>query len=76
MPDPTHASQYAERLMTAGQAVALVPSGARVVMGLGVSQPPALLKALADRAEAGEVEDLKTLHLILCLRLRRPDLFG
>lgn len=34
------------------------------------------LSDLARMAEAGEVEDLKTLHLILCLRLRRPDLFG
>ena len=64
MPDPAHAAFYAERLMTAGQAVALIPSGARVVMGLGVSQPPALLKALADRAEAGEVEGINLYYLL------------
>jgi itaconate CoA-transferase len=64
MPDPAHASLYAERLMTAGRAAALIPSGARVVMGLGVSQPPALLKALADRAEAGEVEGINLYYLL------------
>lgn len=33
-------------------------------MGLGVSQPPALLKALAQRAERGEVEDLNLYYLL------------
>ena len=33
------------------------------------------LATLADMADAGELADLKTLALILHLRLRRPDLF-
>ena len=28
-------------------------------MGMAMSEPPALLKALADRAAAGQVDDLK-----------------
>lgn len=46
---------YRSRLRTAREAVCLIPDGARVVMGLGVSQPPALLGALADRARAGDI---------------------
>jgi len=34
------------------------------------------LAALARQADAGEVRDMKTLALILTLRLRRPELFG
>lgn len=55
---------YAERLMTAAAAAALIPSGAKVAMGLGASQPPAILKAIADRAEAGEVDDLRLYYLL------------
>ena len=59
-----HAALYAERLKTPDQAAALIRSGARIAMGLGVSQPPALLKALAQRAERGEVEDLNLYYLL------------
>ena len=55
---------YAARRMTAAEAVALIPSGARVAMGLGVSQPPAILKALADRAEAREVKGIRLYYLL------------
>jgi itaconate CoA-transferase len=57
-------ADYAARLMTAAEAVALIPSGARIAMALGVGQPPALLKALADRAEAGQVDDLRLYYLL------------
>ena len=59
-----HAALYAERLMTADQAAALVRSSAKAAMGLGVSQPPALLKALAERAERGEVENVNLYYLL------------
>lgn len=55
---------YRSRIMTAEQAVTLIPSGAKVAMGLGVSQPPALLRALADRAAAGAVSDLRLYYLL------------
>ena len=44
----TAARLYAERLKTPDQAAALIVSGAKVAMGLGVSQPPALLRALGS----------------------------
>src|SRR5690606_22151230 len=59
-----YAIQYAERLMSPAEAAALIPSGARVAMALGVGQPPALLKALADRAEAREVGDINIYYLL------------
>lgn len=55
---------YAARRMSAADAVALIPSGAKVAMGLGVSQPPAILKALADRTEAGQVDDIRLYYLL------------
>ena len=59
-----YAIQYAERLMSPAAAAALIPSGSRVAMALGVAQPPALLKALADRAEANEVGDVNIYYLL------------
>jgi itaconate CoA-transferase len=55
---------YRARLVPAAQAVAMIPSGARIVMGLGVSQPPALLRALADRAEAGQLSSIRLYYLL------------
>ena len=60
----TYAEQYAERLMSPAAAAALIPSGARLAMALGVAQPPALLKALADRAEANAVGDVNIYYLL------------
>lgn len=40
-------------------AVAGIPSGAHVAMGMAVAEPPALLTALAARVEAGSLRDLK-----------------
>jgi itaconate CoA-transferase len=51
--------EYRSRLTTAAAAVAQVPSGANIAMGMAAAEPPALLKALADRVEAGSLADLK-----------------
>ncbi|WP_292052325.1 MULTISPECIES: acetyl-CoA hydrolase/transferase family protein [unclassified Brevundimonas] len=59
-----YAAEYSKRLTTAPEAAALIPSGAKVAMGLGVSQPPALLAALAARAEAGDVADVNIYYLL------------
>ncbi len=58
------AGQYAERLTSAEKAAGLIENGSKVAMGLGVSQPPALLKALADRAEAGQIADVNIYYLL------------
>jgi itaconate CoA-transferase len=52
-------SLYAAKLTTPEKAVAAIPSGSRLSMGMFAAQPPALLKALADRAAAGGVDDLR-----------------
>jgi itaconate CoA-transferase len=51
-------SLYRSKLTTPDQAMVAIPSGSRLSMGMAMAEPPALLKALANRAEAGGIEDL------------------
>ena len=53
---------YQSKLTTPEQAVATIPSGSRLSMGMFAAEPPALLKALADRAAAGAVGDLRVYY--------------
>lgn len=55
---------FAERRMSAAEAAALIASGSRLAMGLGISQPPALMAALADRALAGQIEDVNLYYML------------
>jgi itaconate CoA-transferase len=55
-------SLYQSKLTAPDQAVAAIPSGSKLSMGMGMAEPPALLKALADRAEAGGIEELKVYY--------------
>jgi itaconate CoA-transferase len=50
---------YQSKRTTPQNAVATIPSGSRLSMGMAMTEPPALLGALADRAAAGLVGDLK-----------------
>lgn len=50
-------SHYAAKRMSADQAVALIPDGAKIATGLAVSFPPALGNALADRVREGALRD-------------------
>ena len=50
---------YRSKLITPAEAVSVIPSGSKLSMGMYAAEPPALLKALADRAAAGEINDLK-----------------
>jgi itaconate CoA-transferase len=52
-------SLYESKLTTPADAVGRIASGATLSMGMAMTEPPALLKALADRAAAGKVDDLK-----------------
>ena len=52
-------SLYRSKLTTPADAVGRIASGATLSMGMAMNEPPALLKALADRAAAGTVNDLK-----------------
>ena len=50
---------YKSKLTTPEVAVGRIASGITLSMGMAMTEPPALLKALADRASAGKVDDLK-----------------
>jgi itaconate CoA-transferase len=53
---------YQSKLTTPDQAVASIPSGSKLSMGMAMAEPPALLKALADRAEAGRIAELEVYY--------------
>jgi itaconate CoA-transferase len=55
-------SLYRSKLTTPDRAVASIPSGSKLSIGMATTEPPALLKALADRAEAGGIDDLKVYY--------------
>jgi itaconate CoA-transferase len=55
-------SLYQSKLTTPDQAVASIPSGSKLSMGMAMAEPPALLKALADRADAGRIAELKVYY--------------
>ena len=56
------ASFYKSKLRTAADAVASIPSGAKLSMGMAMGEPPALLEALAARARAGQVEGIRVYY--------------
>ena len=49
------ASLYQSKLTTPDQAMTTVPSGSKLSMGMAMAEPPALLKALADRAGTSQL---------------------
>lgn len=51
--------EYRSKLVSAETAVAQIPSGAHISMGMAAAEPPALLNALAARVERGGLADLK-----------------
>jgi itaconate CoA-transferase len=53
---------YKSKLTTPAAAVGRIDSGATLSMGMAVNEPPAPLGALADRAAAGKVDDLKVYY--------------
>lgn len=54
---------YQSKLTDADQAVSLINDTAKIAMGMAVSQPPALLQAIADRARAGKFKDLRVYYM-------------
>ena len=52
-------SQYDAKLTDSHSAVAHITSGSILAVSQAVSQPPALMYALAQRAEAGEIDDVR-----------------
>src|ERR1700689_683897 len=55
-------ARYQSKLTTPDEAVSSIPSGSKLSFGMAMTEPPALLKALADRAEAGSIENLNVYY--------------
>ena len=53
---------YKSKLTTPAEAVGRIASGVNLSMGMAMTEPPALLKSLADRAATGKVDDLKVYY--------------
>lgn len=54
---------YKKKLTSADKAVELIPARGAISMGMRAATPPALVKALAQKAKAGGVQDLKVYYL-------------
>lgn len=54
-----HLSEYKRKLTTPETAAGLIKDGDTLTSGWSVAEPPALLKAVADRARAGDLKNLK-----------------
>jgi len=57
-----HEAEYKSKLMTPAGAVGLIPNHGTLSMGMAISEPPALLKALEDRVKRGEIEELRVYY--------------
>ncbi len=55
----TYRSEYKKRLTTPDDAVKGIGNGETIVYGMSVAQPPALLAAVAARARADDLRDIK-----------------
>ena len=55
---------YKARLVSADEAVRLIPDDARIAVGLGVAQPPELLAALGRRAAADELMRVRLYYML------------
>lgn len=51
-------SHYQKKLVSPETAVREITSGSTIVHGMTIAEPPALLKALADRVRSGDLKDL------------------
>lgn len=56
--------QYQERLRSPAEAASLIPDHSLVVFGNATAEPPALLKAVADRARSGDLTHLRMSSLL------------
>jgi itaconate CoA-transferase len=74
----TYRAQYRSKLTTPEQAVSGIKSGSTLVHGLAAAEPPALLRAIADRMREGGLNNL-SVHSLLPMEnvsktLLSPDL--
>ena len=57
--DTTYTSEYKQKLTTPQKAVEMIVYGDTVIPGMSFAEPPALLKAIADRVRGEELKDIK-----------------
>ncbi len=55
-------AEYAAKRVTPAAAVELIPARGTLSMGMAISEPPALLKALEDRIKRGAIEELRVYY--------------
>jgi itaconate CoA-transferase len=72
--DTEFAADYLARLTTAQEAMSHVADGSTIAMGLSPCQPPALLRALADRARAKSISGVKVYYSVSGRHLRNTIL--
>mgnify|MGYP001049922936 CR=1 FL=1 len=60
----TYISEYRRKLTTPEKAVGKIGNGSTIVTGMTNAEPPALLGAIADRARAGDLKDIKFYFLL------------
>ncbi len=60
----SYLSEYRRKLTTAEKAVERIKSGATITHGLASAEPPILLAAIADRARAGGLTDIKVFSML------------
>ncbi|MDD5648000.1 MAG: 4-hydroxybutyrate--acetyl-CoA CoA transferase, partial [Dehalococcoidia bacterium] len=74
----TPKSEYRRKLTTPERAVSGIKNGSTLVHGLAAAEPPALMRAIADRLRAGDLYDLKVHSLLptgnVSKSLLSPDL--
>lgn len=70
--------EYQGKLTTPAQAVKSIQKGDMLVNGLTMAEPPALLKAVADRLREGDLEKIRMFSVIplesVCSTILAPDL--
>ena len=70
--------EYQGKLTTPEQAVKSIQKGDMLVHGLTMAEPPALLKAVADRLREGDLEKIRMFSVIpldsVCSTILAPDL--
>src|SRR5271163_3734072 len=55
-------AEYQAKFMTPAEAAELIPARGTLSMGMAISEPPALLKALEDRVIGGTIEELRVYY--------------
>lgn len=55
----SYVQEYEQKKTSPEEAIRLVKSGSTVIYGMSITQPPALLRSLADAARAGSLQDVR-----------------